>query len=299
MVFPALVKSGTGLAWFPTLQGPGRFSKLNRVIAVSLIAVALAIPPGPASADDAPSKPAADPEARAVVQKLMDAMGGSEAFQNTGALRFTFAYTSKDTLRTARTHWWDRRTGQYRIQGVRKGEPFVFLFNTGTKDGRVFLNGKEQLGAEGAPLLERAYALFINDTYWFLMPAKLFDPGVHLQMDGEAVVNGSPADRVKVTFDNVGLTPGDTYWAYIDRTSHLMTRWGMILQDERDKPDARETLYDWTEWTRHGAVTLASGRVKVDDPDKTLIEIRDIQVADSFPAEIFSNPLPVDIDQAH
>jgi hypothetical protein len=237
---------------------------------------------------------AAEERARVVVRTMIDAMGGAQAFENTGALRFTFTYTSKDTLRTERTHWWNRRTGDYRIEGkTRKGEPYLLLFNTGTKDGRAFLSGQELEGEPKKQQLERAYALFINDTYWFLMPAKLFDPGVHLTMDGEAVVGGAPVDRVKVTFDNVGLTPGDTYWAYIDRASHLMIRWGMILQDEREKPDVKETQYDWTGWTSFGPLVLSPERVRVDDPDRTVIAIRNIQVLDSFPQDVFTNPKPI------
>ena len=258
------------------------------LVAAGLLAAAPSV-----RAQAAAEKPA-EKEAHVVVQSMIDAMGGGAAFENTGALRFSFTYTSKDTLRTERTHWWNKKTGDYRIEGkTRKGEPYLLLFNIGTKDGRAFLNGQELEGDQKKQQMERAYALFINDTYWFLMPAKLFDPGVHLAMDGEASIGGKPVDRVKVTFDNVGLTPGDTYWAYIDRASHLMVRWGMILEDERDKPGVTETLSDWTGWTSFGPLVLSPERVKVDDPDRTVIAIRNIQVLDSFPPDVFTNPKPI------
>src|SRR5512140_58591 len=240
-----------------------------------------------ASGAAGPSKGTGDPAAVTIVGSMMKAMGGEETFRKTGAIRFTWIAVAKDSVRAERSHWWDRLTGDYRIQGnAPDGRPYVILFNTQTKDGRVYVAGRELEGTERSDYLQRAYKMFINDMYWFLMPYKLFDPGVHLAMAGEAVVDGKPVDRVNVTFDHVGLTPGDTYWAYIDRGSHLMIRWGYILQDARDKP---EQLFDWTNWKRYGGLMLSSDRVKVDDPG-TGIRIRNIEVTDKFPPEVFTSP---------
>src|SRR5687768_6196514 len=97
-----------------------------RIMAPALL---LAVAPVRASADET----AIDPAAASVVESMMTAMGGRQVFENTGALRFTFSFSSKDTVRSGRTHWWDRRTGDYRIQGkTRQGQDFVYLFNTGT-----------------------------------------------------------------------------------------------------------------------------------------------------------------------
>jgi hypothetical protein len=255
-----------------------------RIMAPALL---LALAPARASADET----AIDPAAASVVESMMGAMGGRQAFENVGALRFSFSFSSKDTVRSGRTHWWDRRTGDYRIQGkTRQGQDFVYLFNTGTKEGRAWVGGAPADSAGLKAHLDRAYALFINDTYWFLMPFKLFDPGVHLKLDGETTVGGAPVDRVKVTFDNVGLTPGDTYWAYIDRESHLMTRWGFVLQDATGEP---EQLYDWTGWTSFGPIRLSTARVKVLDKDRTVIHLQNVQVIDSFPPDVFTNPAPI------
>jgi len=42
------------------------------------------------------------------------------------------------------------------------------------------------------------------------MPAKLLDPGVHLDLEGQDKEASGLHDVVRVTFDKVGLTPGDT-----------------------------------------------------------------------------------------
>ena len=252
-----------------------------------------------ASGDSRPAsgaEPASTVDAAAarIVNGMQEAMGGADAFKKIRTLRFTFAFSSKDTVRTSRTHWWDRQTDQYRIQGVnRKGQTYVILYNTATGEGDAWVDGTKQEAEDKTRFMDRAKGLWINDTYWLLMPWKLFDPGVHLAMDGEAQVNGSHCDRVQVTFDKVGLTPGDTYWAYIDRKSHLMIRWGIIQESEKDKPDVKESLYDWTDWRAFGPIKLSAAKRGVSDPDKAAILMTHVEAGGAFPAGTFTDPKPI------
>lgn len=274
----------------PVRRRAGRRLSWGRLAALLVLALAL---PRAAAADDKASMaapPAMEPAARPVAQALYDAMGGKAGFEQARALHFTFAVSVKDTVRTARSHWWDRRTNDYRIQlKSRDGKQGLLVFNLDTRQGKAWVDGKPLAGEELKKMLDRGYALFINDTYWLLMPAKLADPGVHVALDGAADVNGSPCDRLKVTFDHVGLTPGDTYWAYVDRQSHLMTRWGMVLQAERAKNDTTEVQYDWLDWKKVGPLTLATRKPQLGDADKVAILFPDLSVTDAFPAAVFSD----------
>ncbi len=54
---------------------------------------------------------------------------------------------------------------------------------------------------------------------------------MHLAYDGEETIDGVVYDKLKLTFGKVGLTPGDTYWAYINRQTKLMDRWAYFLED--------------------------------------------------------------------
>ncbi len=228
------------------------------------------------------------------VNAMLNAHGGPQALDAVKALRFTFEVSVNDTVRSSRTHWWDRRTNRYRIEGKnREGQATVTLFNVDTKSGDAWVDGAKAGDEDAAKLLESAYARFINDTYWFLMPFKLFDPGVRLQMDGEADVAGRACDRIRVTFDGVGLTPGDTYWAYIDRASHEMVRWGFILQGARaENPEPEESLYDWTDWKDYGPIRLAGTRTRVGSGG-TVIRFPNIEVVDAFDARTFADPAPL------
>jgi hypothetical protein len=231
---------------------------------------------------------------RAVVDRLLTALGGREAYAGMKSLRLTFAVSVNDTVRTSRTHWWNRVTGDYRVQGKgRDGQEYVVLFNVGSRRGRAALGGRELAGDELAQWLERGYGLFINDTYWLLMPFKLEDPGVRLRLTGTADFEGIPCARLEVTFDKVGLTPGDTYWVYVDRTTGRMPGWGFLLEGERDKPDAAETRWAWTDWSEHGGLMLAGRKWKQHDPARTEIRLGDLDVNGPLPAEAFSGLAPI------
>jgi hypothetical protein len=259
---------------------------------------------GPARAADAPvtgaglSAPDAhpagvSPEARPIVDALYAAMGGRQAFDALPTLRFTFTYTSRDTLRSSRTHWWDRMTGRYRLQGrSRAGQDYVVLFDTNSREGDAWVDGRLQEGEARGTWLERGYGTFINDTYWFLMPFKLDDPGVTVAVDGNAEVAGAACDRLKVTFDHVGLTPGDTYWAYVDRASHRMIRWGYILEDEAG-PNATESKWDWIDWRPVGPVVLAPARVHVDDPERAVIRFENLEAGAAWPDSVYTSSAPI------
>ena len=95
--------------------------------------------------------------------------------------------------------------------------------------GRSWLDGEELEGSDVKKALDRAYGRFINDTYWLLMPAKMQDPGVNLASEGEAAKDGKTYDVVRLTFgEGVGLTPQDTYWAYVSKASG---RCGLTARD--------------------------------------------------------------------
>ena len=114
----------------------------------------------------------------------MQALGGKEAWDNTHFLRFTFA--------SRRTHHWDKWSGNHRIEGqTPEGQKYVVLHNLNTRQGEAWLDGKKAEGDAVKEWLDRAYAAWINDTYWLLMPYKLQDPGVNLTYEGTEQLDGN------------------------------------------------------------------------------------------------------------
>ncbi len=254
----------------PSLRPPSR-----RLLAAAL--VLLAVPAAPQAAAEA------DAEARRVAERVMEALGGADAWARVHLVHFGFA--------GRRTHHWDRSTGRHRVEGeTRDGEPFVVIADLDTRRGRAWLDGAEVTGEKAAELLETAYGAWVNDTYWLLMPYKLLDPGVHLTYEGTESLDGVPYDVLGLAFEGVGLTPGDRYWAWINRDTGLMDRWAYRLQSQPE--DAEPTVWRWQGWDWHGPdgarVRLAPRRETLDG-ERTL-ELDPIEVSDAVPEALFAAP---------
>jgi hypothetical protein len=246
-----------------------------RRTAILAVAAVLAVLSVPAFAQGTPS-------AQAVADRALQALGGKEAWDNTRYIRFTFA--------GRRTHWWDKWTGRHRVEGQnQEGQKYVVLQNINTKEGTAYLNGQKVEGDKAKEMLEAAYGAWINDTYWLLMPYKLRDPGVSLSYAGEETIDGKTYDKLALSFESVGLTPGDRYWAYINRDTGLMDRWAYILQDM--PKEGPPTVWRWEGWQKHGNIMLAPGRTRVGDDRK--LDLSNIAVSDQLPDSVFTSPEPV------
>jgi hypothetical protein len=190
-------------------------------------------------------------------------MGGAAAFAKLRTLKFDFVVV-RDGKEVGRwSHAWDRWDGRYRLEGKDKaGRKLVIAFNVNKRgEGRAWADGTEMAGDDLKAALERGYGRFINDSYWFLMPAKMLDPGVHLAYEGEQSADGKSYDVLKLTFDKVGLTPDDTYWAFVAKDTGLMERWDFVLTGQ--KPEER-SRFAWTDWTQEGPVRLALTKTAAD-----------------------------------
>ena len=230
---------------------------------------------------------ASDPKAVEVAQRVLAALGGRQAWDGTRYLRFGFGQ-ERDGKFQGRRHVWDKWTGRYRVEGTtREGQPFVTLMNINTKQGRSWLAGKELAGEELKKALESGYGAWVNDTYWLLMPYKMTDPGVTLKYAGEERFNGALYDKLNLSFDNVGLTPKDTYWVWVNRTTGLVDRWDYVLKGEKVPP----TTWMWTGWKKYGGIMLAGERVNAKENRKLLLP--DIQVLTEVPDTVFTSPDPV------
>ncbi|MEM7483015.1 MAG: hypothetical protein AAF481_17705 [Acidobacteriota bacterium] len=194
-------------------------------------------------------------KAAAIAERVMEALGGEEAWESTRYLKFGFF--------ERRFHTWDRATGHYRLEGTdREDRPYVVLMNLSSKQGRAQRDGAALAGEELTTALENAWAAWVNDTYWLLMPYKLRDPGVNLTWDSEDTLDGRGYDKLLMTFgDDIGLTPGDRYWVWVDRETAQVDRWAYVLQSQ--EPDSDPTAWTWEGWETYGGIRLAPMRQQV------------------------------------
>jgi hypothetical protein len=213
----------------------------------------------------------------------MEALGGEAAWKATRYLRFDFAVDRGGKAVMRREHAWDKWTGRYRVAAKDKdGRDVVVAMNLNTKQGEATLAGQPLAGEELKKALEGAYAWWVNDSYWLVMPYKMRDPGVVLAHAGRAQQGEESWDKVLLTFENVGLTPKDKYWVFVNGKTGLVDRWEFVLKGEKTPP----VPFEWKGWKRHGRIQLADDRVS--PKDGTRIHFPVLDAPDALPDAAFT-----------
>lgn len=220
-----------------------------------------------------------DPQAIVVADRVMEAMGGREAWDRTRFLTWNFF--------AQRRHLWDKQTGDIRVEGTDRdsGEPYLILMNLHSGEGRAWRGGVEVTDPdELAAQLDAGEAAWINDSYWVFMPYKLKDSGVTLRHLGQnPMLDGRPAEVLELTFEAVGRTPENKYHVYVAADSGLVEQWDYY--PEADDPEPRFQI-PWHDWKRHGSILLSADRGENDHSD--------LAVLDDVPRAVFESPEPVD-----
>lgn len=227
-----------------------------------------------------PSK--SDPQAVQIADEVMVALGGYENFAAVNYLSFHFVVAVDSQKISDWRHDWDRRKNNYRVEGLtRDGDHLLTIFNLDSRDGVAFKNGQKLDGEEKIQMLKRAYARYINDTFWLLMPFKLKDPGVVLQFDGTQEINDVKYDVLRLSYaDSVGLTPHNIYRLFVDQNTRVIHRWEYF-----EKAGAEPAPAWWEKWQRYGSIKLA-GQRSFENSNRKLL-FTDIIVAAEVDEKIF------------
>jgi hypothetical protein len=222
-----------------------------------------------------------DPDVRRLHARMIDAMGGDAAWQRARYFEFDFVVERGGNAGAGWSHRWDRYTGDYRLSGTRAGEALVVLMNVNSPDeGRAWVDGQPIEGPRLDSLRTFAYGRFINDSYWLIMPYKWTDPGVTLTYEGPRNEADRDWEVVKLSFDEVGLTPQNEYFAYLSPETGLMERWYHFSRAE-----ANPSIYDWNGWQQFGPIRLATEKP---NPDRTaMIRFENVRVESRVPDGVF------------
>ena len=223
-----------------------------------------------------------------VAWRMVETMGGLEAWRELPFLGFEFAVHNGSARVPVASHLWNRRTGEYRLEwSPGSDSTYQALFNVRTREGDVFLNGQPVDTSQQNILLKHAYTRFINDTYWMLAPVKVFDPGVtrtHLPDSSTADM-----DVIRLTFGDVGLTPNDRYYLYIDKETNRLQEWAFVLQGN---PAAAPRHFRWMEAevfpTSAGSLEVFTRKESMSSPRAILTDR--VAMPDSLPSGILSDP---------
>jgi hypothetical protein len=222
-----------------------------------------------------------DPKAAEVGGKMISAMGGMDSWKKVNALRFNFQVEPQGQTPHAVKHLWDRKGWRDHVEGNTKdGKKMVAWIDLNSKKGAAWADGKKLEGEELNKAMDWAYGRWVNDTYWLVMPLKIFDSGVNLEYAGQK----DGHDVLHVSFGKVGLTPGDQYWVYVNPSTGMMDQWTFLLEGEKEK----ET-FDWKEYGDYNGVKLS--KMKESGDKKLRINFEPLQAMESADAAYFGQEL--------
>ncbi len=184
-------------------EAPSRPSLLRRIGLVLATLILLFVVAG-FSACALLSKPRPDgetgPRADALARSI-ETVINKEAWARTGAVRWHFGGRNR--------HLWDRQRMLARV--VWGGDKRVLL-NLTTKNGLAYVKDQPATGDQEQKLLAKAYAHWINDSFWLNPLVKLFDDGVERKL----VPQPDGSQGLLITYGGGGLTPGDAYLWLLD-----------------------------------------------------------------------------------
>ncbi len=253
--------------------------KFNLIVFIAALGVIAACStPAPKEAKESqpenPSSPGfnanSDPKAIAIADEVMKAMGGRKNWDDTRYLFWNFF--------GARTLLWDKQTGDVRIEIP--SQEMKILVNEKTLEGKLWTAGEEITQPDSvAKYLERGKRIWINDSYWLVMPFKLKDSGVTLSYVGkDTTQTGEASEVVRMTFDAVGVTPQNAYNVWVSESDNLVKQWAWYL-------NASDTVARFTRpWDNYQQM----GKIKLSD-ERGDRDLSDVKVLEEVPAGIFED----------
>ena len=204
------------------------------------------VPNTPASGFDLANS---DKHAVDLADSVMLASGGRYAWDQTRFIRWTFL--------GKRELVWDKWQNKVRIDFIDRD--LKIRLNMNDMTGSVKMGGIVQTNPDTIKkYLARGKSIWINDSYWLVMPFKLKDSGVTLKYKGSKKSNlGIDCEVIGLTFKNVGDTPQNRYEIFINPSSHLVTQWSYFEKSDNEKPNF---TMPWQDYRSLGNILLSVSR---------------------------------------
>ena len=199
---------------------------------IAIVISLLAITPAMRAADEPVGQ---EPQ---LATDLWKASGG-ENWAKVKEVRFTFTVESEGKPLFSAQHIWNVATNTDEVKWKDKqGQEHQVTANLTTP------------AADGDA--KTAYARWVNDAYWFLAPLKLRDKGVKVEAGGPKEISGVTYETLRLSFDQVGMTPTDRYVLYLDPKTKLVHAWDYIPQTG----DGMQAT--WEKYQTFGGLNLAT-----------------------------------------
>ena len=215
------------------------------------------------------------PIAVLLADQVMNAMGGRAKWDSTNVIHWNFF--------GKRTLLWDKQNNWVRVDIPEKET--VMVLNMNDDSGKVWVSDTLITDeAEVTEQLQNAKNIWVNDSYWLVMPFKLKDSGVTLSyLREDTSMTGEESDVLGLTFDKVGITPHNAYEIWVSIDSRLVVQWA-FFENATDEESA--FVLPWTDYKEYDGILLSGERGQND--------ITEIAVFDSVPAGAFENPKAIE-----
>jgi hypothetical protein len=156
---------------------------------------------------------------------------GAAAIPSVRTIGFTYVVREGDTVKLARTHTWDFKTGTDTVS---------------VGDRMVTVNLKNP--DTGDPVQADALKAWVNDTRWLAAGLKLFDPDVRREYVGRREIAGKAYEVLGVTFPAAADMPAERYNFYVDPYTSLIAYSDRLTEGS---PDAADAPADRATWERY------------------------------------------------
>lgn len=209
-------------------------------IALGIVAVIIAVPLV-AIAVTSESRPEGEtgPAAEALADKMLAAVN-ADAWEQTAAVRWRMAPPRPLFL-------WDRHRGLVQGEIGEGDEKTIVRFSVDKQRYEATKGGEPVTGSDAKTLLEKAWADFINDSFWLNAPTMIRNPGTERAI----VTLDDGGEGLLVSYSSGGATPGDAYLWLLD-DSGRPTSWKMWVS----VLPVGGLQVSWDDWT-----TLEGGAV--------------------------------------
>ena len=250
-------------------------TKVSIIFSIFVVAsTALAQQTAPLSADD-------------VAHRAFNIVGGDGAWERARYFSFTFNVVRDGKVVSSFPQKWDRVTGMYQVRGTSPdGVPFEATININTRTGHGTIQGRAVTDPkELKALYDLAYLRFANDTFFLLMPLKIFDPVVQRAYDGQRTDTcGHTWDLLKLTVnEGAAFTPPGIHWPWINRDTGIVEEWDMKLTVMKpDDPPVEVMFHDY----RRVAGLLISLRREIRGKNQ-IVRLDDLQILPEVPKGAF------------
>lgn len=190
-----------------------------------------------------------DAKAVSIADEVMDAMGGRAAWDATEQISWNFF--------GRRALDWDKSKNTVEVNLIQ--DSTIIALNMNDNTGSLVMSGEAVSHPDSlAKYLKQAKSIWINDSYWLVMPFKLKDSGVTLKyISRDTTASGLHGDKLALTFAGVGNTPENKYEVIVTDEKRLVEEWRFYSKATDTIP---RFVTPWVDYKKYGDILLSGDR---------------------------------------